>query len=128
MSVVYRNSLKNTRMTAVVTDIGATGKLVIGTTGMASTIVTLSLSATAGTVAGAGVLTFNAITSATAAASNRRAGIFVSGRRIRCLPARRVACRRARRSGSCHCVGAGSGCCRRGGGAACFRAARSSRA
>ena len=73
MSVVYRNSLKNTRMTAVVTDIGATGKLVIGTAGMASTLATLSLSATAGTVAGAGVLTFNAITSATAAASGTAA-------------------------------------------------------
>lgn len=65
MAVIYRTSLKNTRMQAVVTDIGATGKLVIGTAGMASTLATLSLSATAGTVSG-GILTFNAITSATA--------------------------------------------------------------
>lgn len=65
MAVVYRTSLKSTRMSAVVTDIGSTGKLVIGTTGMASTLATLNLSATAGTVSN-GVLTFNAITSATA--------------------------------------------------------------
>ena len=72
MSVVYRTSLKNTRMSAVVTDIGSTGKLVIGTAGMASTLAILSLSATAGTV-GSGVLTFNAITSATASASGTAA-------------------------------------------------------
>ena len=72
MSVVYRTSLKNTRMSAVVTDIGATGKLVIGTSGMAATLATLNLSATAGTVA-AGVLTFNAITSATASGTGTAA-------------------------------------------------------
>lgn len=65
MAVVYNTTLKNTRMTAVVTAIGGTGKLVIGTSGMATILATLSLSATAGTVSG-GVLTFNAITSATA--------------------------------------------------------------
>lgn len=72
MSVIYRTSLKNTRMSAVVTDIGATGKLVIGTSGMASTLATLSMSATAGTVSN-GILTFNAITSATAGASGTAA-------------------------------------------------------
>lgn len=65
MAVVYNTTLKNTRMTAVVSAIGTTGKLVIGTTGLGTVLATLSLSATAGTVAG-GILTFNAITSATA--------------------------------------------------------------
>ena len=73
MPVNYNNTLKNTRMTSIVTSIGATGRLVIGTAGMASTLATLNLSATAGTVAGAGVLTFNAITSVTAVASGTAA-------------------------------------------------------
>ena len=73
MAVIYRNSLKNTRMTAVVTDLGAAGRLVIGTAGMGTTLATLNLSAPAGTVGGSGVLTFNAITSATAAASGTAA-------------------------------------------------------
>ena len=72
MAVVYRTSLKNTRMTAVVTDIGATGKLVIGTAGLGTILATLNLSATAGTVAG-GILTFNAITAATASNSGTAA-------------------------------------------------------
>jgi len=72
MAVVYRTSLKNTRMSAVVTDLGAAGKLVIGTSGMATILATLNLSATAGTVS-AGVLTFNAITSATAGNSGTAA-------------------------------------------------------
>lgn len=58
MAVTYRTSLKSTRMSAVVTDIGATGKLVIGTAGMASILATINLAATAGTVSN-GVLTFS---------------------------------------------------------------------
>lgn len=77
MSVVYRTSLKNTRLSAVVTDIGATGKLVIGTAGMASTLATLDLSATAGTVSG-GVLTFNAISSATASGTGTAAAAKIT--------------------------------------------------
>jgi hypothetical protein len=73
MAIIYRTSLKVTRMQAVVTDIGATGKLVIGTAGMATILGTLDMSATAGTVAGAGVLTFNAITNATAGAAGTAA-------------------------------------------------------
>jgi hypothetical protein len=65
MAIIYRASLKNTRLTAVVTDIGASGKLVIGTAGMATILGTLNLSAVAGTVA-TGVLTFNAIANAPA--------------------------------------------------------------
>lgn len=34
MAIVYRNSLKHTRMEAVVTDLGASGKLVIGTSAL----------------------------------------------------------------------------------------------
>ena len=58
MAVVYRTSLKSTRMSAVVTDIGTTGKLIIGTAGMASTLATISLSNPAGTVLN-GFLTFS---------------------------------------------------------------------
>lgn len=65
MAVTYSTTLKNTRMSDVVAEIGSGGKLVIGTAGMAATLATLNLSATAGTVAG-GILTFNSITSATA--------------------------------------------------------------
>jgi hypothetical protein len=58
MSVTYRTTLKTTRMNAVVTDIGAAGKLVIGTSGMAAVLATLPLNNPVGTVSGA-VLTIN---------------------------------------------------------------------
>jgi hypothetical protein len=57
MSVNYRASLKDTRMTAVVTDIGASGKLKLYTDADLL-LVTLTLAATAGTVA-SGVLTLS---------------------------------------------------------------------
>lgn len=57
MAVVYNTTLKNTRMTDVVTAIGATGVLQIGTTGMGTVLAEIPLANPAGTVSG-GVLTF----------------------------------------------------------------------
>lgn len=59
MPVTYSSTLKNTRMNAVLSAIGTTGKLVIGTAGMAATLATLPLNNPVGSVAN-GVLTFNA--------------------------------------------------------------------
>jgi hypothetical protein len=55
MGVVYRSTLRTTRMQAVETDIdggSGAGTLEIGTTGFASTLVTFTLSDPAGTVSG----------------------------------------------------------------------------
>lgn len=57
MSVTYTTAVKNSRLSAVVTAIGTTGVLEIGTTGMASVLATIPLDNPAGTVA-SGVLTF----------------------------------------------------------------------
>jgi len=64
---IYRASLRTTRMNAVVTDIGSSGKLKLYAG--ATLLGTLPLSATAGTVSG-DVLTFSAITSDTSADNN----------------------------------------------------------
>lgn len=66
MAVVYSTSLKNTRMSSVVSAIGSTGVLEIGTTGMGTVLATIPLASTAGTVAG-GVLTFSTPVSDTSA-------------------------------------------------------------
>jgi len=58
MAVTYTTAVKNARLTAVVTAIGSTGVLEIGTTGMASILATIALNSTAGTAA-SGVLTFS---------------------------------------------------------------------
>jgi hypothetical protein len=58
MSVVYTTAVKNARLDAVVSQIGSTGVLEIGTTGMASVLATITLNSTAGTTSG-GVLTFS---------------------------------------------------------------------
>lgn len=58
MAVTYTTALKNTRLDAVVTAIGASGKLEIGTAGMGTVLATITLDATAGTTSG-GVLTFS---------------------------------------------------------------------
>ena len=58
MAVTYPTAVKNARLDAVVTAIGSTGVLEIGTTGMASILATISLNSTAGTTSG-GVLTFS---------------------------------------------------------------------
>jgi hypothetical protein len=58
MAVTYTTAVKNARLSAVVTQIGSTGVLEIGTTGMATVLATIALDATAGTASG-GVLTFS---------------------------------------------------------------------
>lgn len=64
MAVVYRASLKTTRMNDVKTDIdsgGAAGTIEIGTSGMGTVLAVLPLSYPCGTVSG-DTLTFSAIT------------------------------------------------------------------
>lgn len=58
MAVVYVDSLKNTRLDAVTTDIGATGVLEIYTTGLATLLASVPLANPAAPAASAGVLTF----------------------------------------------------------------------
>jgi hypothetical protein len=58
MAVTYTTAVKNSRLTAVVTAIGATGVLEIGTTAMGTVLATITLNSTAGTAA-SGVLTFS---------------------------------------------------------------------
>lgn len=58
MAVTYTTAVKNSRLTAVVTAIGATGVLEIGTTAMGSVLATIALNISAGTAASA-VLTFS---------------------------------------------------------------------
>lgn len=76
MAVTYTTAVKNARLGAVVSQIGATGVLEIGTTGMASILASITLNSTAGTSA-SGVLTFsgfpkNATASATGTAAAAR--------------------------------------------------------
>lgn len=58
MAVTYTTAVKNARLDAVVSQIGSTGVLEIGTTGMGTVLATISLNSTAGTSA-SGVLTFS---------------------------------------------------------------------
>lgn len=69
MAVTYTTAVKNARLDAVVTAIGATGVLEIGTTGMASILATISLDSTAGTTSG-GVLTFSSFPKSDTSADN----------------------------------------------------------
>jgi hypothetical protein len=78
MSVVYNTTLKNTRMTDVVTAIGTTGVLQIGTAAFGTLLSTINLANPAGTVTG-GVLTFSGtpLTDSSAAASGTAAAARV---------------------------------------------------
>jgi hypothetical protein len=67
--MIYNTTLKNTRMTDVVTAIGSAGKLEIGTAAMATVLATILLSNPAGTVSG-GVLTFSGTPLTVASAAN----------------------------------------------------------
>lgn len=58
MAVSYTTAVKNARLDAVVTAIGATGVLEIGTSAMGTILATIALNSTAGTTSG-GVLTFS---------------------------------------------------------------------
>lgn len=69
MAVTYTSAVKDARLTAVVTAIGSTGVLEIGTTGMASVLATITLNSTAGT-ASAGVLTFSGFPKSDTSADN----------------------------------------------------------
>ena len=69
MAVVYTQAVKNSRLSAVVTAIGTTGVLEIGTAGMASVLATINLGNPAGTVA-SGVLTFSGFPRSDTAADN----------------------------------------------------------
>lgn len=72
MAIVYAAGTKNTRMTTVVTDIGANGKLKLYAADGTTLLATFILAATAGTVA-AGVLTFSDANGATAGILNTTA-------------------------------------------------------
>jgi len=69
MAVTYTTAVKNARLDAVVSQIGSTGVLEIGTTGMASILATISLNSTAGTSSG-GVLTFSGFPKSDTSADN----------------------------------------------------------
>lgn len=58
MAVTYTTAVKNARLSAVVSQIGSTGVLEIGTTSMGTVLATIALDSTAGTAA-SGVLTFS---------------------------------------------------------------------
>lgn len=79
MSVTYNTTLKNTRMTDVVTSIGATGFLNIYTAGLATLLATIPLANPAGTVSG-GVLTFSGtpLTESSANASGTAAAATIT--------------------------------------------------
>lgn len=72
MSVVYPNATKVARMNAVVSTIGAGGKLKLFTAGDAL-LATFALATTPATVAGAGVMTFADANGATAGILNTTA-------------------------------------------------------
>lgn len=78
MSVTYNATLKNTRMTDVVTALGSSAKIKIGTTGMGTVLAQISLANPAGTVTG-GVLTFSGtpLTESSADASGTAAAAIV---------------------------------------------------
>lgn len=65
MAIALSTALRNARSTAIVTDAGATAKLSVYTSGYGTLLYTSTCAATLGTVSG-GVLTFNAVGSATA--------------------------------------------------------------
>jgi hypothetical protein len=69
MAVTYTTAVKNARLDAVITAIGATGVLEIGTTSMASVLATITLNSTAGTSA-SGVLTFSGFPKSDTSADN----------------------------------------------------------
>jgi len=68
MAVVYPTAVKNARLDAVVTKIGTTGVLEVGTTGMASVLFSVPFDNPAGTTSG-GVLTFSGFPKTTTASA-----------------------------------------------------------
>lgn len=76
MAVVYTTAVKNARLDAVVTQIGATGVLEVGTAGMATVLFSVNLNNPAGTAASA-VLTFSGFPKNTTASAS---GTAAAGR------------------------------------------------
>lgn len=78
MSVIYNSTLKSTRMTDVVTALGASAKIKLGTAAMGTVLAIINLPNPAGTVTG-GVLTFSGtpLTEASADASGTAAAAVV---------------------------------------------------
>ena len=76
MALTYSTAVKTARMNAVVTALGASAKLQIGTSGMATVLATITLDATAGTVAN-GVLTLSGMPKNVAASA---AGVAAAAR------------------------------------------------
>ena len=72
MSIVYAAAIKTTRMTDIVTAIGASGKLKLWAADGTTLLATFTLAATAGTVSGS-VLTFSDANGATAGILNTTA-------------------------------------------------------
>lgn len=79
MSVIYNTTLKNTRMTSVVTAIGSGGYLNIYTAGLGTLLASIPLANPAGTVS-SGVLTFSGtpLTESSANASGTAAAATVT--------------------------------------------------
>lgn len=69
MAVTYTTAVKNARLDAVSTAIGASGVLEIGTTGMGTVLATIALGNPAGTSSG-GVLTFSGFPRSDTSADN----------------------------------------------------------
>ena len=69
MAVTYTTAVKNARLNAVITAIGTTGVLEIGTAGMATVLATINLANPAGTSA-SGVLTFSGFPRSDTSADN----------------------------------------------------------
>lgn len=76
MALTYSTAVKTARMNAVVTALGASAKLQIGTSGMATVLATITLDATAGTVSN-GVLTLSGMPKNVAASA---AGVAAAAR------------------------------------------------
>lgn len=72
MAITLNTTLRNARATAIVTEAGATAKLSVYTAAYGTLLYTSTCAATLGTVSG-GVLTFNAVGNATAAAAGTAA-------------------------------------------------------
>lgn len=69
MAITYTTAVKNARLDAVISAIGTTGVLEIGTTGMATILATIALGNPAGTSSG-GVLTFSGFPRSDTSADN----------------------------------------------------------
>lgn len=76
MALTYSTATKTARMNAVVTALGSSAKLQIGTSGMATVLATITLDATAGTVSN-GVLTLSGMPKNIAASA---AGVAAAAR------------------------------------------------